>query len=279
MVRVIGGLVGLFFSLMLLVSFAVTSIGFISNPPAPLPEADYYVHPKHVDWSFDGPFGRYDDAQLQRGFQVYKEVCSACHSLKLVAFRDLTEIGYSKAQVKAIAKTWQVPSIDPNTGEAATRPGVPADHFPLVYPNDTAARAANNNAVPPDQSLLAKSRHGGPDYIYSLLTGFTTQPASLLKKFPTAKTPPGLHYNPYFPNLNLAMAPPLTAEGQVTYDAGQPKPTVDQMAKDVSAFLMWAAEPKMEQRKSTGVAVIIFLLFATGLAYMAYRNVWADKPH
>jgi ubiquinol-cytochrome c reductase cytochrome c1 subunit len=156
---------------------------------------------------------------------------------------------------------------------------MPADKFPLVYPNDVAARAANNNAIPPDLSLMAKSRHDGANYIHSLLTGFKDQPAELLKKFPDAKTPDGLHYNPYFANLNLAMAPPLSAEGQVTYGEGQPKPTVDQMAQDVSAFLMWAAEPKMEARKSTGVAAVIFLLFATILAYLSYQNIWANKEH
>ncbi|MBN8831689.1 MAG: cytochrome c1, partial [Sphingomonadales bacterium] len=210
---------------------------------------------------------------------VYSEVCSACHSLKQVAFRSLSDLGYSEAEIKAIAKARQVPDVDPKTGEMSTRPGLPADRFPLVYPNDVAARAANNNAVPPDLSLMAKARHDGPNYIHSLLTGYTTQPAELLKKFPDAKTPEGLHYNPYFANLNLAMAPPLTAEGQVTYGEGQPKPTVDQMAQDVSAFLMWAAEPKLEARKSTGVAVLFFLIIATVLAYMSYQNIWSTKEH
>ena len=172
-----------------------------------------------------------------------------------------------------------MPAIDPNTGEATTHEGTPADKFPLVYPNDVAARAANNNAIPPDLSLMAKARHDGANYIHSLLTGFREQPAELLRKFPDAKTGEGLHYNPYFANLNIAMAPPLTAEGQVTYGEGQPKPTVDQMAQDVSAFLMWAAEPKLEARKSTGVGVLIFLIFGTVLAYMAYQNIWAGKEH
>lgn len=285
MVRFLGGLVGLFFAGMLVLSFiwgAVSAVPVLSEHGAFVPptvEHDFHEHPKQVSWSFNGPFGSYDKAQLQRGFQVYTEVCSACHSLHQVAFRSLTDLGYSEAEVKAIAKARQVPSVDPNTGEATTREGTPADKFPLVYPNDVAARAANNNAIPPDLSLMAKARHDGANYIHSLLTGYQDQPAELLKKFPDAKTGEGLHYNPYFANLNLAMAPPLSAEGQVTYGEGQPKPTVDQMAQDVSAFLMWAAEPKLEQRKSTGLAVIIFLLFATGLAYMAYQNVWADKEH
>lgn len=281
MVRILGGLVGLFFTLILVMSFGVGAYNFVSEPPAPTAEKWVKAHfeEKHVAWSFNGPFGHYDRAQLQRGFQVYSEVCAACHSIKLVAFRDLGELGYNAAEIKAIAKKHQIPDADPKTGEAATREGVPADHFPLVYPNDIAARAANNNAIPPDQSLLAKSRHGGPTYIYNLLTGYQAQPAELLQKFPDAKTPEGLHFNPYFPNLNLAMAPPLAADGQVTYGPGQPKPTVDQMAQDVAAFLMWTAEPKMEARKSTGLAVVIFLLFASVLSYMAYQNVWAGKEH
>ncbi len=279
MVRILGALVGIFFAGMLLLSFLWGAVAYVSAPPAPTAEEEFHQHPRTVAWSFNGAFGHYDKAQLQRGFQVYSEVCSACHSLKQVAIRSLSDLGYNEAELKAIAKKRQVPDVDPGTGEATTREGVPADHFPLVYPNDVAARAANNNAIPPDLSLMAKARHGGPDYIYSLLTGFAEQPAELIKKFPDAKTPEGLHYNPYFANLNLAMAPPLTAEGQVTYGEGQPKPTVDQMAKDVSAFLMWAAEPKMEARKSTGIAVVIFLLFATVLAYMSYQNIWAGKEH
>jgi len=279
MVRFLGGLVGLFFSGMLLLSFLWGAVAYVSAPPAKTVESAFHEHPKKVSWSFNGPLGHYDKAQLQRGFQVYSEVCSACHSLKQVAFRSLSDLGYSEAEIKAIAKARQVPDVDPKTGEMSTRPGLPADHFPLVYPNDVAARAANNNAPPPDLSLRAKARHDGPNSIHSLLTGYTPHPAELLKKFPDAKTPEGLHYNPYFANLNLAMAPPLTAEGQVTYGEGQPKPTVDQMAQDVSAFLMWAAEPKLEARKSTGVAVLFFLIIATVLAYMSYQNIWSTKEH
>ena len=158
------------------------------------------------------------------------------------------------------------------------RPGMSTDYLPKPYPNDIAARAANNNAVPPDLSLMTKARHDGGAYIYSLLTGFQNQPASLLKRFPDAKTPNGLHYNPYFANLNLAMAPPLTSTDQVSYGDGT-KATVDQMAKDVSAFLVWTAEPKLDKRKQTGWPVLGFLLFVTILGYMAYRNIWADKKH
>jgi ubiquinol-cytochrome c reductase cytochrome c1 subunit len=279
MVRILGALVGLFFAGWLLVSFLIGAFAYVSEPPAATVEHEFHLHPKKAGFSFEGPFGKYDKAQLQRGFQVYSEVCAACHSLKQVAFRDLEALGYNEAEIKAIAKKRQVPDVDPKTGEASTRDGMPADKFPLVYPNDVAARAANNNAIPPDLSLMAKARHDGSNYVYSLLTGFTEQPAELLEKFPDAKTGPGLHYNPYFANLNLAMAPPLTAEGQVTYGEGQPKPTVDQMAKDVSAFLMWAAEPKLEARKSIGLAVLVFLLFASVISYMSYQTIWSDKEH
>lgn len=277
MVRPIAMLAGLGFVLAALWSFVVGAYNFATTPHEETVEKAFHLKPKHVGFSFDGPFGKYDRQQLQRGFQVYKEVCAACHSMKQVAFRDLQGIGFSEAEVKAIAKNWAIetPSIDPNTGEATTRKSLPADRFPTPYANETAARAANNNALPPDQSLIAKARHHGPQYIYSLLTGYQAQPAELLRRFPDAKTGQGLHYNPYFPNLNLAMAPPLQ-DGQVTYADGT-KGSVDQMARDVSAFLMWAAEPKLEQRHRVGWASLIYLLLFTGLAYMAYRSIWADK--
>jgi ubiquinol-cytochrome c reductase cytochrome c1 subunit len=282
MVRPIGILAGLGFVAVVLWSLLwgiVAVVPVVSEHgkfTAPTVEHEFHREPKDVAFSFDGPLGKFDNRQLQRGYQVYKEVCSACHSLNYVAFRDLRQIGFSEAEVKAIAKGWTVPSIDPATGEPATRPGKPADRFPLVYPNDVAARAAQNNAVPPDQSLIVKAREHGPRYIYSLLTGYPeAQPASLLKKFPDAKTPEGLHYNPYFPNLNLAMAPPLVAD-QVSYADGT-KATLEQEAKDVTAFLTWAAEPKLEARNRVGWAALVYLLVFTGLAYAAYRSIWADK--
>jgi ubiquinol-cytochrome c reductase cytochrome c1 subunit len=241
-------------------------------------EEEYYHHDvKPLHLASDGPFGHFDRQQLQRGFQVYKEVCAACHGLNLVAFRNLADLGYSEAEVKAIADQWQieVPSINPDTGEAATRKATPADRFPDPYPNEIAARAANSNALPPDLSLIAKARGGGAAYTYSLLTGYERQPAELLRKFPAAKTPANLHYNPYFANLNIAMPPPLVSDGQVTYADGT-RATVDQMAKDVSAFLLWAAEPTLERRHAAGLAVVIFLLIATVLGYFAYRNIWAE---
>lgn len=280
MVRIGAFLVGLFFSGWLLVTFLFGAVSYVSEPPAATAEKEFHLHPKEVSYSFDGPLGHYDRAQLQRGFKVFAEVCAACHSLKFVAFRDLEALGYSEAEVKAIAKGWKIktPDVDPKTGEMTGRTPVPADRFPLPFANNVAAAAANNNAIPPDLSLMTKARHEGTAYVYSLLTGYQSQPAALLKKFPDSKTPAGLHYNPYFANLNLAMVPPLTAEGQVTFDDGT-KPTVDQMAKDVAAFLTWTAEPKMENRKSTGLAVLFFLIIATGLAYMSYRNIWAEQKH
>lgn len=277
MVRPIGILAGLGFVGVLLWSLMWGVIAYVSEPPKETVEHAFHLHPKEVSYSFSGPGGSYDRAQLQRGFQVYKEVCSACHSLKYVAFRDLEEIGFSKPEVKAIAKNWvhEVPSVDPATGEPSTRKALPSDRIPLVFPNDVAARAANNNAVPPDLSLMAKAREGGPAYIYSLISGYQEQPAKLLKRFPEAKTPEGLHYNPYFANLNLAMAPPLT-DGAVTFADGS-KNDVKHMAKDVSAFLMWAAEPKLEERHQTGWAALIFLIIGTIIAYLAYQSIWADK--
>jgi ubiquinol-cytochrome c reductase cytochrome c1 subunit len=281
MIRIIGILAGLFFSLSVLWAFvngAATVIGqgYLKEET---PERVFHLEPKELHLQSDGPFGTWNLAQLQRGFQVYKEVCSACHSMKFVAFRDLSALGYNPAEVKAIAAGFQVPGIDATTGEANLRPGLPVDYFPSPYPNATAARAANNNAVPPDLSLMTKAREGGAAYVYSILTGYQAMPAAMHKKFPDFATPPGGHYNPYFANLNIAMPPPLTADGQVTYAPGQPKPTVKQMATDVAAFLTWTAEPKKVKRTQTGWPVLGFLLFATILAYMSKKQIWAAiKP-
>ena len=278
MVRIFGILAGLFFAVAVLWSFVVGAIAFGGEGMPKSVERSFHKHPKELHLASNGVMGNFDKQQLQRGFQVYKEVCSACHSLRLVAFRDLTQLGYNEAEVKAIAKGFQVPGLDPNTGEVNTRPGLATDYFPKPFANDIAARAANNNAIPPDLSLMTKARHEGPAYVYSLLTGYQDQPAALLKQFPDAKTPKGLHYNPYFPNLNLAMAPPLSGDGQVTFGDGT-KSTVPQMAKDVSAFLVWTAEPKLAKRHQTGWPVLLFLIVLTGLAYAAYQNVWRDKKH
>src|SRR5258708_77996 len=283
MVRVIGFLVGLVFAGVLLISLVGNAASYFKNPPAPLPAEEFHKQPRPLPLASDGPFGKFDKRQLQRGLQVYTEVCSACHSLKLVSFRDLKALGYNDAEIKAYAgsgKEWkiQVPSINPETGEATTRKALPSDNFPSPFPNEIAARAANNNALPPDLSLITKSREGGGAYVYSLLTGFQPQPAELLKKFPDAKTPPNLHYNPYFANLNIAMPPPLTTTGQVTYADGTPA-TVDQMAKDVAAFLVWTANPELERRHSAGLAVSVFLLVATILGFLAYKQIWYEVKH
>jgi len=276
MIRKIGPIVGLGFVLVLLISLFSGLASYFKEPPAPTAEEEFHRHPKELHLASNGPLGHYDRQQLQRGFQVYKEVCAACHGLSLVAFRDLAALGYEEPEIKAIANQWatEVPSVNPETGEAATRKAVPSDRFPSPYANETAARAANNNALPPDLSLITKAREDGTAYVHSLLTGYAAQPAELLKKFPSSKTPPGLYYNPYFANLNIAMPPPLTSEGQVTYADGT-KPTVDQMSTDVAAFLTWTAEPKLENRHRYGLTVLIFLIFATVLGYLSYQNIWA----
>jgi ubiquinol-cytochrome c reductase cytochrome c1 subunit len=286
MVRWIAALVGLAFAGVLAIALVITVWGVASDSTPKIwtgapksAETEFHKHPRDAGLSSAGVFGKFDKQQLQRGFQVYKEVCSACHSLKYVAFRDLTGLGYSEGQVKAIAAGFDnIPSINPDTGEAATRKGVPADRFPLAFANDIAARAANNNAIPPDLSYMTRARHGGADYVYSLLTGYQDQPAALLKEFPEAKTPTGLHFNPYFANLNIAMPPPLRSEGQVQYSDGT-KPTVDNMARDVAAFLVWTADPNLETRHQYGFFAVIFLLISSLLAFGAYRNIWRDVKH
>jgi ubiquinol-cytochrome c reductase cytochrome c1 subunit len=283
MVRGIGAVVGLFFAVMALWAFGtglgtVASQGYLKEKTA---ESEFHREPRPLHLASDGPFGTFNMQQVQRGYQVYKEVCKACHSLNHVAFRDLAELGYSQAEVKAEAAQWTVPGIDPTTGEVTTRPGTPTDYFPKPFANDVAARAANHNAIPPDLSLMAKAREGGPAYIRSLLTGFTNPATyknehgkSLKQEFPDFTTPQGLYFNPYFANLNLAMPPPLTSDGQVSYKDGTPA-TVDQMAQDVAAFLAWTAEPTQDKRRQTGWPVLGFLIFATVLAFLSKKQVWA----
>ena len=280
MVRLIAILIGFGFVLVAGISFFTGLSAYLTTEHHESVEHQFHEHPREHSFSFDTPvFGRFDNQQLQRGFRVYREVCAGCHGLNQVAFRNLAELGYSEAEVRKIASEVQVPDVNPQTGEPATRPGLPADRFPSPYPNETAARAANNNAVPPDLSLIAKSRHGGADYIASLLSGYR-DPATYRnaegRALPAASRPgQRLHFNPYFPNLNLAMPPPLTANGQVQYADGTPA-TIDQMSQDVAAFLMWTAEPSLQRRHRAGVAVVIFLIFASILAYFAYKNIWAS---
>jgi ubiquinol-cytochrome c reductase cytochrome c1 subunit len=255
-------------------------------------------HPKHVDWTFAGPFGKFDPAQLQRGFQVYREVCSGCHALSMIAFRNLaSETGphFTEDQARALAAEYQIADQDAN-GETVERPGRPSDYFPSPFPNEAAARAANGGAYPPDLSLIAKARaivrgfptfifdiftqyqETGPDYIYSLLTGYQEPP-------PGVEVREGQYYNPYYVSgAALAMPPPL-ADGQVTYaqnadedPANDVPETIDQYSQDVSAFLVWTAEPHMVERKSTGLVVIVFLIILAGLVYYTKKKVWAYTP-
>ncbi|QFY60788.1 cytochrome c1 [Rhizobium grahamii] len=254
-----------------------------ATPHYPLKE------PKEVDWSFAGPFGTYDKAQLQRGLKVYTEVCAACHSMKLVPFRMLGDLGYSDAQVKAFAANYEVQDGPNASGDMYTRKAVPSDYFPSPFANAEAAAASNNGAAPPDFSLIAKAREvergfprfvfdiftqyqeGGPDYIYSLLTGYEEPPAGF-------QVPQGAHYNPYFHAAAVFAMPKPLSDGQVTYDDGSPA-TVDQYAKDVSSFLMWAAEPHLVERKHTGFMVMVFLLIFSVLIYLTKRSVYANKEH
>ncbi|MBN8808588.1 MAG: cytochrome c1 [Sphingomonas sp.] len=286
MVRGIAFLVGAAFAAVLAWALLWTVQGVIADPSPKLAtgadksaESEFHLHPRDAHLSSAGIFGKYDRRQLQRGYQVYKEVCSACHSLRLVAFRDLKGLDYSDGQVKAIAASFDnIPTTNPDTGEPTTRKGVPADHFPLPFANDIAARAANNNAIPPDLSYITRARHGGADYVYSLLTGYQPQSAEMLKEFPDIKTPKGLYSNPYFANLNIAMPPPLKSNGQVQYSDGTAS-TVDNYARDVAAFLTWTADPYLETRHQAGFAAVIFLIIASFLAFGAYRNVWRDVKH
>ncbi len=223
-------------------------------------------HSPPAGWPHEGMTGTFDRAALQRGFQVYKQVCSACHGLKLVAYRNVADLGFSPAEVKAIAAEYKVTDGPNDQGEMFERPARPSDHFVKPFVNDAAARAANGGALPPDLSLIVKARKGHEDYIYSLLTGFEEPPVGV-------KVAEGMHYNPYFPGHQIAMSPPL-AEGAVTYADGTTA-SVAQMADDVTQFLTWAAEPKLEVRKQTGLKVLIFLTVFAFIMYGVKKKVWS----
>ena len=267
----------------------VTAPAMAASTQAPL---------KDVHWSFEGPFGHYDQAQLQRGYKVYREVCSSCHSMNFIAFRNLGDPGgpfwnpkypnpNDNPVVKTLAKDYQYPDIDTDTGETVKRPGTSADYFPNPYANTSAARGANGGALPPDMSLLAKAREGGPAYIFSVVTGDGTAASHALT------IPIGKYYDPYMPGDMssswhgdpnhipvggfIAMPPPLVAN-KVSFDDGT-KATLNEEAMDVAAFLQWAADPKMEERKRMGLAVMIVLIALTGLLYMSYRRVWDKVGH
>jgi ubiquinol-cytochrome c reductase cytochrome c1 subunit len=245
----------------------VTAVLFIAASPQE--EVDI----PRESWQFQGFFGTFDRAQLHRGFQVYREVCSACHSANLMAYRNLQDIGFSEDEVKQIAASVQITDGPNDQGEMFERPGKPSDHFRPPFANDQAARAANNGALPPDMSLLARSRAGkgffgyeGADYIHAILTGYKDPPAGF-------KLQDGMNYNEYFRGHQIAMPQPLT-DGAVTFADGAPN-KLDDEAKDVAAFLTWVGEPNMENRKHTGLKAMLFLVVFTLLLYAAKRKIWS----
>lgn len=219
-------------------------------------------------WSFDGLFGTFDRAALQRGFQVYKEVCAACHSMSLLRYRDLSGLGYNEDEIKAIAAEYKTMDGPNDQGEMFERNARPADRFRKPFANENAARAANNGAYPVDLSLVVEARKDGANYVAALLAGYKDPPPAGVTLME------GMHYNEYFPGHQIAMAAPLS-DDRVTYGDGT-KATVAQMSKDVVTFLAWAAEPNMEHRKALGVKVILFLIILSGLLYAVKRKVWAD---
>ena len=223
--------------------------------------------PLQLVWPFEGIFGTFDRQAAQRGAQVYLEVCSTCHSNHNLYYRNLKDIGFSEAEIKQLAQKYTVKDGPNAEGEMFDRPALPSDRFVSPYPNEEAARAANNGAYPVDLSLIIKARQDGPNYVFSLLSGYQDAPADI-------KLMPGLYYNPYFEGGQMAMPPPLT-EGQVTFSDGTPA-TEEQMAKDVVVFLQWAAEPEMEHRKSMGLKVMIFLLVFTVFFYIAKKKIWKN---
>jgi ubiquinol-cytochrome c reductase cytochrome c1 subunit len=250
-----------------LICAALALSALLSLPGTTPSAAEETPSPPRQEWSFYGIFGTYDRASAQRGLQVYKEVCSACHPVKHLYFRDLAELGYSEDEVKAFAASYQVTNEQPNDqGEMYQRPGRPSDPIPGPFPNDQAARVANNGALPPDLSMIVKAREGGPDYVYALLNGYKEPPAGF-------NMLAGMNYNEYFPGHQIAMPPPLN-DGAVTFADGT-SATVPQMSHDVVTFLTWAAEPNLEPRHRIGLKVLLFLIIAVGIFYAAKRKIWA----
>lgn len=248
-----------FFSTVLAASLAFPLGGFA---------AEDAKTPKDIQWPFEGASGAFDETSVQRGFQVYREVCSACHSLKRIAFRNLMSVGFSEAEVKTLAAEYDIEDGPNADGEMFTRPGRPSDRVPGPYANEQQARSLNNGAYPPDMSLLVKARPNGADYIYSLLTGYGEPKPDNIELLE------GQHYNPYMPGGKIAMAAPLS-DGQISYADGT-EATVEQMSHDIVNFLQWAAEPEMEHRKGMGIKVMIFLFIMTLIFYLTKRKVWKD---
>jgi len=226
--------------------------------------------PPKQDWSFNGPLGTYDKGALQRGFQVYKQVCSACHGMRLKSYRNLSALGYNEAEIKAIAAEYTVMDGPDDEGEMFERPARPSDRFLSPYPNEETARYANNGALPPDMSLISKARKYGPDYIYALLTGYKDAPDG-------EELPQGQYYNKYMAGHKIAMAAPLS-DDMVSYEDGSPT-TMEQYSKDVSHFLKWAAEPEMEVRKRMGIKVLLFLILFAGVMYNVKKKIWKNVKH
>lgn len=223
--------------------------------------------PPDLEWSFEGMFGHFDPAQLQRGFIVYNQVCAACHSMNLLAYRNLLDIGISEAAATEIAEQHTVMDGPDDNGDMFERPARLSDRFVAPFPNEQAARAAQGGSYPPDLTLLNKARAGGADYVHGVLVGYEEAPADV-------ELPPGMYWNAYFPGHQIAMPPPLM-EGAVEYPDGT-EATVEQMAQDVTAFMQFAAEPRQVERKRTGIKVILFLIVLTGLLYAVKRKIWAD---
>ena len=267
-------------------ALALAILGLVAVQCAPAIGAEA-VTPPRQKWSFAGPFGLFDRAQLQRGFKVYREVCSTCHGLTLLSFRNLADPGgpgFTRDQATAVAAEYKIKDGPNDQGEMFERPGRLADRFPAPFANDQAARVVNGGAVPPDFSVIAKARtyergfpwfifdaftqyqEQGIDYIVALMHGYEDAP-------PGMTIQSGLSYNKYFPGQQIAMPKPIQ-DGQVTYSDGAPQ-TVDQYSKDVAAFLMWAAEPHMEARKRMGLQVMIFLIVFAGLMYFTKKRVWS----
>ncbi|MGZ8400925.1 MAG: cytochrome c1 [Methyloceanibacter sp.] len=255
------------FAAALALSFALAGASFAEEPsPA---DGNHAPEMAHQSWSFTAPFGTFDNAELQRGFQVYRDVCANCHSMRLMYYRNLGEPGgpqFSPKAVEVLASQAQVTDGPNDKGEMFQRPARPSDRFRIPFANDQLARNFNKGALPPDLSVIAKAREGGPDYIYALLTGYQEPP-------PGFNLAPGMYYNNAFPGHQIAMPPPLV-DGVVAYTDGT-KPTVDNYARDVSAYLMWAAEPKLEERHKVGARVMIFLIVFLVIMYFAKRAVWA----
>lgn len=246
---------------------SLLALSFVIGFSAPaLAAGDVPVPPKQ-HWPHQGMAGTYDKAALQRGFQVYKEVCAACHSLRLLSYRNLEKLGFSADEVKAIAAEYTVVDGPNDDGEMFERPALPSDRFKSPFKNDKAARAANGGALPPDLSLIVKSRKHGEDYIAALLTGYADAPADM-------EMQSGMNYNKYFAGHQIAMAAPLTADG-VTFADGTAA-TVEQQARDVSQFLAFASEPHMEERKGMGWKILIFLLVFAGVMYASKKKIWAS---